>query len=124
MINYGANEGKLATIIDVVDANRALVDGPEAKTGVKRHMLNFKRMSLTDIKIDIPRNARQRTLGKAWDAADVAATFAGSSWGKKIERKRKRSAMNDFDRFKLMIAKKQKSRAVNNTLKKMRAAAN
>ena len=124
MINYGENEGKLATIIDVVDANRALVDGPASRTGVKRHMLNFKRMSLTDIKIDIPLNARQRTLGKAFDAADVNGTFAGSSWGKKLERKRKRSAMNDFDRFKLMIAKKQKSRAVNNTLKKLRAKAN
>ena len=75
----------------------------------------------THHKIDIPRNARQRTFGKAFDAAaDVSGTFANSSWGKKVERKRKRAAMNDFDRFKLMIAKKQKARAVNNTLKKLR----
>lgn len=124
MINFGKEEGKLATIIDVVDANRALIDGPHAKTGVKRQMLNFKRMSLTDIKVAIPRNARQKTLCKAFDDADVLGVFAASSWGRKIERKRKRTAMNDFDRFKLMLAKKKKAKAVRTTMKKMQKDSN
>lgn len=30
LINYGPDAGKIATIIDVVDENKALVDGPSA----------------------------------------------------------------------------------------------
>ena len=40
---------------------------------------------------------------------DVLATWEKSSWAKKLESKKRRAAMTDFDRFKLMIAKKQKS---------------
>ena len=39
LINYGEEAGKLATIVDVIDNNRVLVDGPE--TGVKRQPINL-----------------------------------------------------------------------------------
>ncbi|EJK50611.1 hypothetical protein THAOC_30354, partial [Thalassiosira oceanica] len=32
-INYGADAGKIATVIDIVDQNKCLVDGPEEITG-------------------------------------------------------------------------------------------
>ena len=49
LINYGPDAGKLCTIIDVIDNNRALVDGPESVTGVHRHAINLKRIQLTDL---------------------------------------------------------------------------
>eukprot|EP01036_Dinobryon_divergens_P053180 gene53180-71096_t len=33
LINYGPDCGKLCTIIDVVDAKRVLIDGPQGVTG-------------------------------------------------------------------------------------------
>ncbi len=65
LITYGPDRGKLCTIIDVVDNNKALIDGPESVTGVRRQVLNFRRMELTDFEIPILRNARERTLKKA-----------------------------------------------------------
>jgi hypothetical protein len=58
LINYGDEAGKLATIVDVIDNNRVLVDGPE--TGVKRQQINLKRIQLTDIKIPAKLNCSQK----------------------------------------------------------------
>lgn len=39
------------------------------------------------------------------------------AWAKKLDSKVKRANLNDFDRFKVMIAKKQKSKIVADKLK-------
>ena len=60
LITYGPDSGKLCTIINVIDGNRVLVDGPEPVTGVHRHALNLKRLQLTDIKIAAKLNASEK----------------------------------------------------------------
>ena len=42
LITYGPDAGKLCTIVDVIDNNRVLVDGPAPITGVHRHALNIR----------------------------------------------------------------------------------
>ena len=51
LINYGDDHGKLAIIVDILDQNRVLIDGPT--TGVPRQVYPLKRLSLTDQKINI-----------------------------------------------------------------------
>ena len=119
LINYGPDEGKLATIIDIVDGNKCLVDGPATKTGVARQVIPFKRVALTDIVVKIPKNARQKTLNKAWDEADVLAKWDASSWAKKLAAKKKRASLTDFQRFQLMVARKQRSAIVAAKVKEM-----
>ena len=58
LINYGPDQGKLCTIIDVVDSNKALIDGPKDLTGVVRQMIPFKRLSLTDLIAKVRSRAR------------------------------------------------------------------
>jgi len=60
LISYGPDTGKLCTIVNVIDHNRVLVDGPEAMTGVRRHELNLKRLMLTDLKVSAKLNATQK----------------------------------------------------------------
>lgn len=60
LISYGPDTGKLCTIVNVIDHNRVLVDGPETLTGVRRHELNLKRLMLTDLKVDMKLNATQK----------------------------------------------------------------
>ncbi|MCL7034417.1 hypothetical protein MKW94_029651, partial [Papaver nudicaule] len=64
-VNYGENYGKLIVIVDVIDQNRALVDAPD----MVRSQMSFKRLSLTDIKIDISRIPKKKVLIKAMKAA-------------------------------------------------------
>merc|ERR1712232_61964 len=107
LINYGPETGKLATIIDIVDQNKCLIDGPVNITGVTRQVIPFKRIALTDLKINIMRNSRQKTLTKAWTDEKIMEKWEATSWAKKLASKKKRATLTDFDRFKIMIAKKE-----------------
>ena len=109
LVNYGPDAGKLATIIDILDQNKCLIDGPAEITGVTRQVIPYKRVSLTDFTVKIQHSARQKTLKKAWAEADIMAKWEASSWAKKLASKKKRANLSDFDRFKVMVAKKQKS---------------
>lgn len=44
-INYGPDAGKLATIVDIVNDKRVLVDGPDS--GVARQVIPLRRLVLT-----------------------------------------------------------------------------
>ena len=103
MINYGPDEGRLCTIIDVVDQNRALVDGPYGLTGVHRQVINFRRLALTDYTVKIGLNARAKSLKKAWAKEGVMEKWQKSAWAGKRARRSARSQMSDFDRFKAML---------------------
>ena len=119
LINYGPETGKLATIIDVVDQNKCLIDGPEDITGVRRQVITFRRIALTDLTVKIARIARAKTLKKAWAEADIENKWNASSWAKKLAAKRKRADLSDFDRFKVMVAKKQKSAIIVKKMKEL-----
>ncbi|KAI3962519.1 hypothetical protein MKW92_013970 [Papaver armeniacum] len=110
-VNYGKDYGKLVVIVDVIDQNRALVDAPD----MVRRQMSFKRLSLTDIKVDIGRTPKKKVLIKAMEAAGklpallarkyVEGKWVSSSWGRKLIVQKNRASLNDFDRFKIMLAK-------------------
>merc|ERR1712224_591257 len=118
LITYGPCEGKMCTIVDIVDQKRVVVDGPEGVTGVRRHMMPVKRLSLTDFQVKVPRGAREKTLKKALAEAETMKKWSETAWAKKLAAKKTRAVMNDFDRFKLMVAKKKRSKAIKTVLKK------
>ncbi|XP_066397658.1 large ribosomal subunit protein eL14-like [Miscanthus floridulus] len=118
LVNYGKDYGRLVVIVDVVDQNRALVDAPD----MVRCQINFKRLSLTDIKIDIKRVPKKTTLIKAMEEADVKTKWENSSWGKKLIVQKRRAALNDFDRFKVMLAKIKRGGAIRQELAKLKKA--
>ena len=88
-----------------------LVDGPQSATGVHRQIMLLKRLALTDIVIKIGKNSSQKKLVQAWANEGVQAKWDATAWAKKLANKKKRAALGDFDRYKVMVAKKQKSAA-------------
>ncbi|XP_057211216.1 60S ribosomal protein L14 [Triplophysa rosa] len=120
-VAFGPHEGKLVAIVDVIDQNRALVDGP--CTGVKRQALPFKCLQLTDYVIKVPHSARQKFVKLAWEKAEVNKKWEESNWAKKIEARKKRAAMSDFDRYKVMKARKMRNRIIKHEMKKLQKAA-
>jgi large subunit ribosomal protein L14e len=121
LINYGPETGKLATIIDIVDQNKCLIDGPMEITGVARQVIPYSRISLTDLTVDVQMNARAKTLKAAWAKADTVATWEKTSWAKKLSSKKKRANLSDFGRFKVMVARKQKNALVAKKIKELSA---
>mmetsp|Transcript_13246 Transcript_13246/g.26018 ORF Transcript_13246/g.26018 Transcript_13246/m.26018 type:complete len:137 (+) Transcript_13246:97-507(+) len=118
LVTYGPCEGKMCTIIDIVDQKRVVVDGPQSVTGVPRHMMPIKRLSLTDMKATIVRGAREKALKLALQKDDIMPKWAETSRAKKLKAKENRKNMTDFDRFKLMVAKRKRAGQVRLALRK------
>jgi len=122
LINDGPQAGKLAAIVEIIDHKRVLVDGP--KSGVPRQAIALSHITLTPIVApEIPRASRSKAVGKYWEKADVDAKWAASAWAKKIASREKRRELTDFDRFKVMVLKKQRRYEVRRAHAKIRKAA-
>jgi len=115
LVNYGPEAGQLVLIVDVLDANRVLVDGP----GQARRQLNLKRLALTDLVVALEkRGAKATACKKAWEAAKVSETFAASAWGKKLARRAARAALDDLGRHKALMARMARGKAARAALAK------
>jgi len=110
----GPAKGKIAAIVNVIDQNRVLIDGPT--TGVSRQSYALKQMHLTTFKVNFPFNAPTKVVRKELTANKVEEQWTSSPWAKRIENKAKRANMTDFDRFKLRKAKAQRNKIVTKAL--------
>jgi len=116
LINYGENEGKTASIVDMIDLRRVVIDGPE--TGVKRQVIPLKWVNLTDFRCVVARGVREKFLKKQNKEADIHKKWAATAWAQKIERRRIRKNLTDLERFRVLVARKDKSKVVKAAVKK------
>ena len=87
---------------------QALVDRPDAV----RKALNFKRLALTDIKIDIPRAAKKSVLAKALADSGAFEKFAASAWGQKLARREAKAGLTDLERYKASVKRAARAKAI------------
>lgn len=118
VINYGALKNKLAVVVDVLTTTKLLIDGPH----VRRQELSINRVTLTDLKIDIPRSAPHNAVIKAYNEKKVDEEFKKTSFAKTLERREKRHNLTDFDRFKVMRLRQKRRVLKNKALPKKKAA--
>merc|ERR1712113_180169 len=103
VLQDGPRAGKIAAIVDVIDQNRVLIDGPQA--GVERQEYKIKSLHLTPLKVTFAFSARTKVVRKAWEDEKISEKWAESSWAKRMQMKVRREGLGDFDRFKLQKAK-------------------
>jgi len=85
-INFGPQEGKLATIVDIVTDKRVLVDGED----IQRQVIPVTRLQLTSQVIKVGRGARTGAVRKLVAKEEVAKKFAQSTLGKHYASQQKR----------------------------------
>ncbi len=100
IVNYGPLAGKVAVIVDILNTTRVLIHGP--KEGVRRQEISLKRLTLTDFKLDIKRGIHKDNLVKAIEEYKLDDKFKESNYAKKVEKRKLRANLTDFDRFKVM----------------------
>jgi large subunit ribosomal protein L14e len=111
LIQKGEYSGRLAVIVEIVDHNRAVVDGPSS--GVPRQVLLYSQAMLTKFVVkNMPRSAGSKTVQKRFDEQNIAALWAESHTAKKLANKATRRELSDFDRFKVMVLQKKRSRII------------
>lgn len=72
----------------------------------------------------LSRAPRQKTLTKAFNDADVIGKWEKTSWGKKRAARAQRANLTDFDRFKVMVAKKKRNVVIGTETRKLVKADN
>jgi large subunit ribosomal protein L14e len=94
-----------------------MIDGPT--TGVPRQAFNYKHMILTKYTLPgLPRAAGHATVRKFFEKEGVVEKWENSTWAKKRAALAKRKTLNDFERFSVMLAKKQRRDRVRRVVKK------
>ncbi|OKL63143.1 60S ribosomal protein L14-B [Talaromyces atroroseus] len=126
LIRSGPYTGKLATIVEIIDHKRVLVDGPSTQEEkiVPRHALALSHATLTPFVIPkLPRAAGTGPVRKLWEKEGIDSKFASSSWAKKNAQAERRKNLTDFERFKVLRLKKQTRYEVQKAHAKIRASA-
>merc|ERR1712093_36256 len=105
LVNDGPSAGKLAIIAEIIDHNRALIDGPT--TSVPRQQFPYRHLILTPYTISkLPRGAGSGAIKKALEKAGVLEKWESSGWAKKLAARQVRKNSNDFERFQIQLAKR------------------
>jgi len=104
----GDFEGKLVGIVNIIDQNRVLVDGPT--TGVPRQEMSLKRLHLTTLTMSYPWTAPSRMVKKAWEEAGIDEKWEKSRWAQRVAARNIRANLTDFERFKLQKARRTRNK--------------
>ncbi|KAF2753280.1 60S ribosomal protein L14 [Pseudovirgaria hyperparasitica] len=126
LFSYGPYAGRLATIVEIIDHKRVLVDGPASSEDkvVPRHAAPLSQLSLTAHVIPgLPRATGSSKVKSLWEKEEVESKFANSPFAQKRAQLAKRRTLNDFERFKVMRLRKQARFEVSKSLAKVRASA-
>ncbi|KAK6203238.1 60S ribosomal protein L14 [Scheffersomyces amazonensis] len=109
------NNKELATIVEIIDNKRVLIDGPK----IQRQSIALAKVVLTPLVLaKLPRGSRTGVVHKKWAAAEIDSKWAATSWAKKLAAKERRSQLSDFERFQVLVLKKQRRFAVKKALAK------
>merc|ERR1711911_395837 len=106
------DSGKIAAIVNVIDQNRVLLDGPTS--GVGRQAYPIKKLHLTPLKVNFAFNASSKVVRKEMEAEKVQAAWDSSSWAKRMaikKLKKAKSARNKIVAKALNTKKKQLRKA-------------
>ncbi|KAJ6468439.1 60S ribosomal protein L14 [Mycena sanguinolenta] len=105
LLKSGPFSGKIAVIAEIIDHNRAIIDGPT--TGVTRQSFPYKHLTLTPLTLTkLPRGAGSGVIKKQLEKEAIVEKWDKSSWAQKRAALEKRRSLNDFGRFGVMLAKK------------------
>ncbi|KAJ7242783.1 60S ribosomal protein L14 [Mycena haematopus] len=105
LLKSGPFSGKIAVIAEIIDHNRAIIDGPT--TGVTRQSYPYKHLTLTPLTLTkLPRAAGSGIIKKQLEKEAIVEKWDKSSWAQKRAAMEKRRSLNDFGRFGVMLAKK------------------
>jgi len=120
LLKSGPSAGSIAVITQVIDHNRAIIDGPT--TGVPRQSYQYKHLTLTPICLTkLPRAASSGVVKKQLEKEAAVEKWNKSGWATKRAAAEQRRNLNDFARFKVLLAKKQRRDIVRKSLAKVKA---
>ena len=103
-----------------LNLRQAIIDGPT--TGVPRQSFPYRHLTLTPFVLTkLPRAAGTGVIRKHLEKEGTVEKWNKSSWAQKRAAVEQRRQLNDFQRFAVMLAKKQRRDTVRKAVKKASA---
>mmetsp|Transcript_21583 Transcript_21583/g.54463 ORF Transcript_21583/g.54463 Transcript_21583/m.54463 type:complete len:131 (-) Transcript_21583:1359-1751(-) len=106
-ITFGPSYGKIGLIVDILDKNRCMIDGPPG-----RQIINIKRIKPTKIKLKIGRSLNSKSVHFILKTQNIIAQWGKSLWFKKKAKMQKKTFFSDYQKFKFMLGKKASHRVL------------
>lgn len=82
-VNYGPDAGRIGVVVDIVNGNKVIVDGPSM--GITRKAISVKRLELTKFRVPgVTVKDSTGSLKKKIDETNVLKKFNETGLGKKL----------------------------------------
>ncbi|GJE99233.1 60S ribosomal protein L14 [Phanerochaete sordida] len=121
LLKSGPQEGHIAVIAEIIDHNRAIIDGPT--TGVPRQAFPYRHLTLTPLRLTkLPRAAGSGAIKKALEKEAIVEKWEKSAFAQRRASIAKRRSLTDFQRFVVMVAKKQRADRVHKAVRAAKKA--
>lgn len=105
-VNYGSEAGKIATIVDILNDKRVLIDGEN----IARQVIPIRRLQLTKQIAGVKRGAKSGKVKAIFKKEKVCQKYADSSIGKSYARQARRESLTDFERHKVLVLRRKLSK--------------
>ncbi|KAK6713965.1 hypothetical protein SNK04_004927 [Fusarium graminearum] len=118
--------GHLATIVEIIDHKRILVDGPSANASLAtpRQAVPLNKVLLSSLVVEgLNRGSRTGVVRKLWEKSEIDSKWEQTNWAKKRDQMERRKALTDFERFQVLRLKKQRRFEERKALAKVKASA-
>jgi len=103
---FGPEVGKIATIVDILNDKRVLIDGEN----IARQVIPIRRLQLTKQVAGVKRGAKSSKVKAIFKKEKVAQNYADSSIGKSYARQARRESLTDFERYKVLNLRRKLSK--------------
>lgn len=104
----GPRQDHVGVIVDIVDANRILIENPTDRK-MWRHVANVKNIEPLKYVANVSRNCSSKALRETLESSGVLARYAGTRTARRVEAKRALAASTDFERYQLRVARRSRA---------------
>ncbi|KAF2367588.1 Ribosomal protein L14e domain [Trinorchestia longiramus] len=107
-ITRGKCKGHQGVIVNIIDSNRLLVEGP----GLVRQEVKLKDARLTKFKLKINLEMPSKALKERWEKAHIDFRFKRLPYVKRVEKFNRRAKITDYNAFKVAEANRKCSNII------------
>lgn len=101
----GPRQDRVAIIVDIVDANRVLVENP-ADEKMWRHVQNLKNVEPLKFCVSVSRNCSSKALKAVVEESKVLEKYTQTRTATRLAAKKALAVSTDFERYQLRVAKR------------------
>ncbi|EPY21160.1 large subunit ribosomal protein L14e [Strigomonas culicis] len=104
----GPRQDHIGVIVDIIDANRLLVENPQ-DSKMRRHVVKMSNITPLKFAVKVPRNCSTKALKEALVSTKALEKYAATRTATRISAKKALATSTDFERYQLRVARRSRA---------------